>query len=545
LPVYAALLGVGALLAAGSAYGIALISRPRIDRLDPAVGEPGAIVRIEGRNFGKDRGESRVDVDGVAPTSSSYVSWAEDAISVRLPAAVDSGLVHVVTRAGRSNPKLFMNRARLPVRVEGERSARSGPFLEASSAESGPVGSLLVMSGLDFGANRGEGEVLFSWAYETGNSPMAERSGPALVSGSEGDLGYELWSDKEIRVRVPDGAASGALTVRTSKGRSNGLFFKVADAPGAKRFKDRRTYSISEAVSFTKVKSSGSNELYVWAPRPAVTASQRLARVLAQDPPPLVPLYRGTSLYRFKDLPAGKDFGILQSFLVEVYAVETDIDPDKVLAKPPNPPALMAVYLAPDERVPSGAAEIRSLAKKIAGGEPNPYRAATLIWDWLLKNIAWNPDWDKARPQDAIADKRADSYGYALLACSLLRAAGVPSLPVAGYLVDPSRHAVRHYWVEFYIYGLGWVPIDPVLGKGASPGGIDAAWEDRSRYFGNLDNRHLAFSRGSSVLAPMAPDGRRAAKERRWSFQSFYEEASGALDAYSSFWGDVEVTGLY
>jgi hypothetical protein len=101
------------------------------------------------------------------------------------------------------------------------------------------------------------------------------------------------------------------------------------------------------------------------------------------------------------------------------------------------------------------------------------------------------------------------------------------------------------YWVEFYIYGLGWVPIDPVLGKGASPGGIDAAWEDRSRYFGNLDNRHLAFSRGSSVLAPMAPDGRRAAKERRWSFQSFYEEASGALDAYSSFWGDVEVTGLY
>jgi hypothetical protein len=111
--------------------------------------------------------------------------------------------------------------------------------------------------------------------------------------------------------------------------------------------------------------------------------------------------------------------------------------------------------------------------------------------------------------------------------------------------VDPSRKTVRHYWVEVYIYGLGWAPLDPVLGSGASPGGMRAPWDDRSRYFGGIDARHIAFSRGFSALAPMSPEGRRASKDRRWSFQSFYEEASGALDAYSSYWGDIEVTGMY
>jgi len=116
---------------------------------------------------------------------------------------------------------------------------------------------------------------------------------------------------------------------------------------------------------------------------------------------------------------------------------------------------------------------------------------------------------------------------------------------VAGYLVDPSRRAVRHYWAEVYLYGIGWVPLDPILGSGASPGGMRAPWEDRSRYFGGLDNRHIAFSRGLSVLAPLSASGKRVPKDRRWSFQSFYEESSGALDGYSSYWGDVEVTGMY
>ncbi|HOX31387.1 MAG TPA: transglutaminase domain-containing protein [Spirochaetales bacterium] len=532
---------LAAALGAYLLYG--LLSRPRIDRIDPAVGEPGQVIRIEGRNFGAERGESRIEADGVSPTASSYLSWSDEELSLRLPAAVDSGLIYLVTRHGRSNPKLFMNRARLPIRAENQLAGRSGPFIASASSEGGPVGSLLVLSGLDFGASREGASVQFSWSVDAGQALPGPQAAVSSVENAETDFGYELWSDKEIRVRVPDGAASGAVTVLRGKDRGNGVFFRVTEAPGIKRYTDRRTYSLSHSISVNKIKASGENELYLWTPEPVETAYQRAA-ALSREPAPLVPDYRGTAIFRFKDLAAGSELSVRQSYLVQVYAVETEIAAERIALKPKDPPALMAHYLAPDGRVPSDAPEVQALARRIVGGERNPWRATRLVWDWLVRNLAYNPAREQARAQDALASKSADAHSYALLACALLRAAGVPSLPVAGYLVEPSRKAVRHYWVEVYLYGLGWVPLDPVLGSGAEPG-VEVLWKDRSRYLGSQDNRHIAFSRGVAVLAPMAPKGRRVAKDRRWSFQSFYEESAGRLEAYSSFWGDVEVTGMY
>jgi hypothetical protein len=539
--VVAALALVG--LAGGAYVLYGRLSSPVIKRLEPMVGEPGGIVRIYGKNFGAERGDSYVEIDRVTPTDSSYISWNEEMVAVRLPAAVDSGILRLVTRHGSSNPKLFMNRSRLPQRAEGRLAGRTGPYLASISPEAGTVGSLVTIVGLDFGANRESGAVYFAWTAEEGS--RASQDLPAVAAAPESDLGYELWSDKEIRVRIPDGAVSGPVYLTSAKGRSNTAFLKVGEAPGSKRFLDRRSYSLNQAISITKVKASGPNELYLWAPQPATSASQMMVRVLGQSPEPMIPKFRGTSLFRFKDLSSGVDLGVSQSWLVQVFAVETEVDVLRVVAKPRNPPAIMSVYLGADEYVPSTDPVIQSLARKIAGGEPNPWRAARLIWDWLMKNLAWTSSHDHDKVVDALGDKSADSYSYAILACAFLRASGVPALPIAGYLVDPNRAAIRHYWVEIYLYGLGWVPLDPVLGSGARPGGMDASFGDRSAYFGNNDNRHIAFSRGSSTIAPMAPNGKRVGKERRWSFQSFYEEAAGALEAYSSFWGDVEVTGVY
>ncbi len=530
-------------LGSGGAYLYSRLSRPRIDRIDPGIGEPGQVVRIEGRNFGAERGEARVEVDGVSPTASSYLSWSDGAVSLRLPASVDSGLVRVVTRHGPSNAKLFMNRARLPVRAEGARAGRSGPFIASISPDAGPVGSLLVIDGLDFGANRGNAAVAFTWTADQYASPQGNQSAPTAVANPESDLGYESWSDKEIKVRVPDGAASGAVTIVRDKAKSNSAFFRVAEAPGTKRYYDRRTYALSQSISVSKVKASGPNELYFLTPKPAETAYQRVV-VLSQEPLPLVPDYRGTAIFRFKDVAAGAELSLKQTYLVQVYAVDCAVNPDRIPPKPQDPPALMARYLEADDRVPSASPEIAGLARRIVGGERNPWRAARLVWDWLGKNLAWTGSHEHARPLEALADKSADSYSYALVACALLRAAGLPAIPVAGYLVAPNRAAARHYWVELYVYGLGWAPLDPILGSGATLA-VECPWEDRQRYFGSVDNRHIAFSRGSLVLAPMSPSGRRVAKDRRWSLQSFYEEAAGALESYSSFWGDVEVTGTY
>jgi transglutaminase-like putative cysteine protease len=522
------------------------LSRPHVESLEPSLGVPGGDVVLEGRNFGASRGEGHVDIDGLIPTSTSYLSWTDTEIRFRLPVSFDSGLIHVVTRHGRSNPKLFMNSARLPVRVSGAAAGGSGPHIASISPEEGTIGSLLVVSGSGFGERRGESEIRFAWAADTGDSSLrGDPSPPPSISPSEAEAGYELWSDKELRLRVPDGVVSGSVYIVTGNGRSNAAFFRVFTVAGAKRYSSRTRYSLAQNVSITRIKASGPAELYLWAPLPVTSASQRLMGILDQEPAPMVGDYQGTAMFRFSGLSSSKDRAISQSFLVEVTAVEVTIDPNQRPLKPQEQPSLMAAYTAPDALVPSDAPAIQALAKTILGGEKGSWRAARLVWDWLRKNLAWSEGRTRAKVLDALTDRRADSYSYAIIAAALLRAAGLPTLPVAGYLVDQSRRAVRHYWIEIYLYGLGWVPLDPILGSGASPGGIRSPWENRSRYFGGLDNRHIAFSRGLSVLAPLSPSGKRVSKERRWSFQSFYEESSGALDSYSSYWADVEVTGMY
>jgi transglutaminase-like putative cysteine protease len=438
-----------------------------------------------------------------------------------------------------------MNRERLPVLASGERPGGS-PYIASISPEEGPIGSLVVLTGLGFGSGQGASEIHFAWASENeGGKPPGDLSFPTAVSPNVSDFGYEYWSDKELRFRVPDGAISGSVYITSEKGRSNAVFFHVSDPAGSKRYFAKTSYSISQTVSISKVKVSGPSELYLWTPLPVHSASQRLVKVLGQEPEPMVGDYRGTALFRLADLASGRDRTIKQSFLVQDFAVEASIDPDKAVARPPNPPTLMAAYTAPDEIVPAAAPAILELSKKILHGERGSWRAARLVWDWLRQSLRWTNRREPVRVLDVLVDKSADSYSYAIIACALLRSAGLPSLPIAGYLVGPNRKAVRHYWVEVYLYGLGWVPLDPILGSGASPGGLSAPWEDRSRYFGGIDARHIAFSRGFLTLVPMSPGGRRVSKDRRWSFQSFYEEASGALDAYSSYWGDIEITGMY
>jgi hypothetical protein len=64
-------------------------------------------------------------------------------------------------------------------------------------------------------------------------------------------------------------------------------------------------------------------------------------------------------------------------------------------------------------------------------------------------------------------------------------------------------------------------------------------------YFGNLDNSRITFSRGQTTLSPMDPRGRTTARSRDFALQNLWEEAVGGLEAYSSLWGDVTITGVY
>ena len=69
---------------------------------------------------------------------------------------------------------------------------------------------------------------------------------------------------------------------------------------------------------------------------------------------------------------------------------------------------------------------------------------------------------------------------FATATAVLLRAAGIPARYVEGYLVDARAGQTvtvtagdAHAWVEYYEYGVGWIPLEATPGTGDAPAGTE------------------------------------------------------------------------
>jgi len=516
---------------------------PLIRSIYPQIGSMGEIVTIKGSFFGKEREESYITIAGAQPTGMSYLEWQDDEIMFRTPEFGEAGLVYVYVKGKKSNGVLFANRATLPQSVRGDDTA-SAPRIIAITPPSGAIGALVSIRGTGFGSSRLNGGVFFSWNARASASAPVEARVREFAEVSENEFGYELWTDREIRARVPDGASGGNIEIRTARGSSPPMAFDLSGRPGTKTFHDKRSYTFSYSVDVKINEARAPNTLYLWVPRPASSAAQRNIELLSGGGmEPFVDNYRGISLYKLDDLTAKSDIQIGLSWKVDVYRVETTVWSPSIKHDANSP--IGAAYTQSSVQFPADDPRVVNQAAAITGKERNPYIKAQKIYEWMTGNhFVWESQ-SKGDIFTAMETKRIDSCLAALLYCTLLRSAGVPCQPVAGVLVSRNRQTLNHYWAEFWIDGFGWVPVDPAMGAGAIPDQFGIQSDKSHFYFGNIDSQRIAFSRGFSNLSPMDPRGRAAAHGRFYSLQSIREEAIGGIDSYSSLWGDITITGIY
>jgi len=525
--------------------------------IDPKIGRMGEVITLRGVNFGETRDEAYVTIAGIAPTNSSYHVWQNELIIIRIPELGESGLVYVHVDGKKSNGVLFSNSATLPKPAEGEELGLQ-PRITSISRQSGAPGTQITIVGNNFGISRENqihslslqtmSGVFFSWDYESNTiNPYVVRE-PEFIEVSEIEAGYESWSAREINIRVPDGAVSGNIEVRTPHGRSRPVFFDIGGKPGNKSFIDKRSYTINYSVDIRVHEAARPNTLYLWIPNPIISPSQRKVTLISRSTEPFIENHRGVSLYKFDNLAAGVNNSIVLSYNVEIYAIETAIRPASVTSS--QRPALSAMHTQSTELIPSGDQSVRSYVSTITGREQNPYLKAKLIYDWIIQNIAI----DKTIMYNiniisALQEKHADPYAAALLYTAMVRAAGIPCIPIAGALIDKSGKTFHHYWAEFWIDNFGWVPVDPAMGQGTVTIENAAMHGEvinySNYYFGNLDNMRIAFSRGDLVLSQMENKGRLVSHPQSYSLQNIWEEASGGLESYSSLWGDITISGIY
>ena len=495
-----------------------------IHSIDPRIGRMSDILVILGIGFGDERNQSYVSIAGTPPVSSAYLSWNDREIIVRLPEFGDSGLVFVHRGKRISNPALFTNQSGLPVPII--QAEGNEPRITSIEPVSGPIGSLITIRGRNFGISRRDGGVFFPWEEEQPQPLIGDQS-QGFIEVSETEFGYEFWSEREIRVRVPSGAVSGNLELRTPGGNSRPVFFEITGRPGTMTFRDRRSYTFSLMVDFEIQTTSSPNILYVWMPQPSPSSFQRNIRLLSRTPEPFIDDHMGTSIFQFINISAGTKMGILISFSTDVYAVETDVR-NQAPARLNRPSPIGEIYTLPSALIPSNDPDIIARAREIAGNERLPYGQAQRIYNWLSGS-----------------EDISDSFNTALLFCALARSLGIPAIPVEGVLVNRYLDTSIHFWAEFWIDGFGWIPVDPVLGAGAAPPHFTLRDDFSRYYFGNQDSQRLTFSRGERFLSQMAPQGRSIINGREFSIQNLWEEALGGLQSYSSFWNDVTITGMY
>lgn len=533
-----ALVLVALALAVAAWYWTAI---PVLTIIDPVEVEPGQTVTLLGRNFGVHEGE--VLFDGVPVMSSAIQLWTPKMIKVRVPQRISTSLVRVRTSYGISDSLAIGNLDSIPRRVADNTALRvpMTPVLQkVKPATQAERGGLISIEGSYFGEPDDQSGILIPSFALAGsridNAETQSRQASNSMFLPATDPHIEQWNNRLILLRLPETAETGSLQVRTRRGTSEAYPLTVSTRRGHPLLGETGRYTITQSVSLqvSAAKSDGMLTFYF----PAMPS---LAYAALDDEQVIVPegaaLIRGegwTAVSMTSSFAARGTQAIVLKRKVTVAEISVRVDIANLVSAPVEA-AFLAPFLKADRYVPSDLEAIRSVAASIAAKEKNPYRKVLKAVQWIGDSIAWSPNAGNRAfesAEDALRTKRSGTRGYVLALTSLIRALGIPARPIAGVLVLSDGRLSPHWWLEYYLYGIGWVPLDAALANGAQIPRFEA-FQEKSRYLQGLDNRHIPLSVPGSRL-PAAGNARDIRERSFWSWLDADERVLGM--SHTSQW---------
>jgi transglutaminase-like putative cysteine protease len=262
------------------------------------------------------------------------------------------------------------------------------------------------------------------------------------------------------------------------------------------------------AIAHVPAMPAGSHELQIWVPLPykGPDAFQTVSRLKIESPVPYhidrEPVYGDRYAYFVVKSPQGeKPFDIRLSFHVERFEHRVSFTPSGTS----GPHVGVARYLRRDRLVPIDG-QIAQLSEEQTKGVTGSIAKARKIYDFVIATMHYDHDgtgWGHGDAIWACTAKHGNCTDFHSLFIGMARAAGIPARFQIGLQLPANSYAGSitsyHCWAEFYVKGIGWIPID-----------ASEAWKHREKvnyFFGALDTNRVMFSMGRDIRLHPAQSG--------------------------------------
>ncbi len=159
-------------------------------------------------------------------------------------------------------------------------------------------------------------------------------------------------------------------------------------------------------------------------------------------------------------------------------------------------------YLEPDKLVPLNGV-IAELAKEHTAGDTTPIQKARHIYDYVVATMRYDKSgegWGRGDAIWACTAKRGNCTDFHSLFIGMMRSSGIPARFEIGFPLPEGKSEGDipgyHCWAEFYLSGIGWVPVD-----------ASEAWKNpakRDFFFGAHDTNRVFFTYGRDIR--LSPD---------------------------------------
>jgi transglutaminase-like putative cysteine protease len=154
---------------------------------------------------------------------------------------------------------------------------------------------------------------------------------------------------------------------------------------------------------------------------------------------------------------------------------------------------LTDVFIQPEFHIESVNPQIVDLASELSRGNDTICQQVRAFYDYIGDELVYTYNGENWGAQAALGPMGADCTEYTALLVALSRAQGIPARYLEGLLyLDKETDAIakiEHAWPDVYMPSIGWVAMDPTLGRPPA---------NRDTYFAHYTPDHIILTVGTT-----------------------------------------------